>query len=100
MYAVSFNDAAEIMKRCIEVGITPYLKGGVGIGKSSLVKQFANTYKLTVIDLRLSQLEPTDLNGFPVFTEGKASFVPNEIFPLANRDTPAKDTNGWLLFLN
>ncbi|MGA1713621.1 MAG: AAA family ATPase, partial [bacterium] len=37
--------------------------GPPGIGKSSIVQQVGDELKLPVIDLRLSQLAPTDLRG-------------------------------------
>lgn len=40
--------------------------GAPGIGKSSIVAQVANATGLQLIDLRLSQLAPTDLRGLPV----------------------------------
>ena len=40
--------------------------GPPGIGKSSIVAQTADAHRLRFIDLRLSQLAPTDLRGLPV----------------------------------
>lgn len=44
-----------------------FLWGPPGIGKSALVRQTAQAKKLEVRDLRLSQLDPTDLRGLPFF---------------------------------
>ena len=60
--------------------LTPYLSGLVGhglqlslmlwgppgIGKSSIVAEVAAKHELQLVDLRLSQLAPTDLRGLPV----------------------------------
>jgi MoxR-like ATPase len=46
--------------------IPAFLWGGPGIGKSSIVKQTAKQLGLELIDVRLPQLEPTDLRGIPV----------------------------------
>lgn len=43
-----------------------FLWGPPGIGKSSLVRQVANELGMEVIDIRLTQMEPTDLRGIPV----------------------------------
>ena len=47
--------------------------GPPGIGKSSIVAQVAAAYNLECIDLRLSQLAPTDLRGLPVAVPPEAS---------------------------
>src|SRR3989337_1072678 len=41
------------------------LWGPPGVGKSQMVAQVAAGHKAPVIDIRLSQLEPTDLRGIP-----------------------------------
>lgn len=63
--------------------------GPPGIGKSSIVAQTAQKYGLDFIDLRLSQLAPTDLRGLPVAlpkssqkkTEGISVWYPPEFLP-------------------
>ena len=40
--------------------------GPAGIGKSSIVAQCARRHGLDFVDVRLSQLAPTDLRGLPV----------------------------------
>ena len=42
------------------------LWGPPGIGKSSIIHQIASELKMNMIDLRLAQLEPTDLRGVPM----------------------------------
>jgi hypothetical protein len=41
------------------------LWGPPGVGKSQMVAQVAEKYGVEVIDIRLSQMEPTDLRGIP-----------------------------------
>ncbi len=41
------------------------LWGPPGIGKSQLVGQIAAEHDVNVIDIRLSQMEPSDLRGIP-----------------------------------
>ena len=41
------------------------LWGPPGVGKSQIVSQVAEQHKVPVIDLRLSQMEPSDLRGIP-----------------------------------
>ncbi len=70
----------------------------------------AAEFNLKVIDLRLSQCDPTDLLGFPHIENGKASYVPMATFPISGDPLPFhldeanKPTDrlydGWLLFLD
>jgi len=46
------------------------LWGPPGVGKSQLVAQVAGKHGVPVIDIRLAQMEPTDLRGIP-FRDGK-----------------------------
>ena len=55
--------------------------GPPGIGKSSIVQQVGEELKLPVIDLRLSQLAPTDLRGLPVARDGHSEWYPPEFLP-------------------
>lgn len=45
------------------------LTGGHGIGKSQVVKQFADSKNATMIDIRLGQLEAGDIIGLPYESE-------------------------------
>lgn len=55
--------------------------GPPGIGKSSIVAQTAAAHKLGFIDVRLSQLAPTDLRGLPVAESGVSRWYPPEFLP-------------------
>ena len=61
------------------------LWGAPGIGKSSVVAQVAQAHDLSLIDLRLSQLAPTDLRGLPIPVEGVTRWAPPEFLPRAGR---------------
>ncbi len=79
--------------------LTPYLNGLVdrdvrlsvmiwgppGIGKSSIVTETARHHDLDIIDLRLSQLAPTDLRGLPVAENGLAKWFPPEFLPSSGK---------------
>ena len=54
---------------------------------------------MKVIDVRLSSLEPTDLQGLPWFNNGKAQFQPFDLFPLEDTPIP-QGYQGFLLFLD
>jgi len=58
-----------------------FIWGAPGIGKSSVVKQVAKNLDLELIDLRISQLAPTDIRGLPYTKDGRAHFAPPSFFP-------------------
>ena len=58
-----------------------FVWGAPGIGKSSAVKQVASDLGLELIDLRISQLAPTDIRGLPYTKDGKAYFAPPSFLP-------------------
>ena len=98
---VKLNQAAKMIVKFIKAGIVPMVHGSPGIGKSQLMHQIAEEYGLKLIDLRLSQCDPTDLAGFPQIdaTRQKAGYVPMDTYPLEGEEVPT-GFNGWLLFLD
>lgn len=62
--------------------------GAPGIGKSDLVREAAAAQGYPLIDLRLSQLEPTDLRGIPLHDNGKVRWIPPDELPDEDRDGP------------
>ena len=85
-------------------GRVPYIHGSPGIGKSDLVHAVADHFGLKLIDFRLSQCDPTDLNGFPVMENGRSTYAPNKSFPIEGDDLPLKADGtpykGWFLFFD
>lgn len=66
--------------------IATMIWGPPGVGKSSVVAQVARQHELNFVDVRLSQLAPTDLRGLPVpEADGQGSGVsrwyPPEFLP-------------------
>ena len=55
--------------------------GPPGIGKSSIVAQITRSHKIDFVDVRLSQLAPTDLRGLPVAEDGISKWYPPEFLP-------------------
>jgi hypothetical protein len=55
--------------------------GPPGVGKSSIVSRVATATNMEVIDVRLSQLAPTDLRGLPVPADGVSRWFPPEFLP-------------------
>lgn len=77
----------------------PFIQGSPGIGKSDIVKGVADHYNLKVIDIRLSQVEPTELLGYPFLDGNKCDYKPLKYFPLEGDPVP-NGYNGWLLFFD
>ena len=55
--------------------------GAPGIGKSSVVSSVAEKNNLRFIDVRLSQLAPTDIRGLPEPRDGISYWCPPEFLP-------------------
>lgn len=125
-WSVSLMEAEPLIKDVLKAGWVPNLVSSPGLGKSALIRQIAEELGLLLIDVRLSQMAPEDLNGFPTIIEKeitlddgtivmqkKASYIPMDTFPVAAdpiTGTPG-DTlpinpatgvpyKGWLLFLD
>lgn len=64
---VSAVEARKGLIRCFKKQRPVFLWGPPGIGKSELVAGIAKDLDGFMIDLRLSQMEPTDLRGIPFF---------------------------------
>lgn len=93
------SQAALMITQFIKARLVPMVEGSPGTGKSQIVHQIAQEYGLKVIDLRLSQCDPTDLMGFPTITGNKAGYRPMETFPIEGDPIP-EGYSGWLLFLD
>ncbi len=61
------------------------LWGAPGVGKSALVAQAARACGVPMIDLRLSQLEPSDLRGMPYQKDGRVEWAIPSMLPDALR---------------
>ena len=62
-----------------------FIWGPPGIGKSALVRQFADAVGLPCVSLLGSQLAPEDLIGVPQITDGRSRFCPPTLIA---RDEP------------
>ena len=72
---------------CFEAGITPFLWGHRGVGKSSLFREIAEENEWGFIDLRCSQLEAADLRGLPERTaDGRTRFLPPADLPVGDHE--------------
>lgn len=115
---VKMDQAIRMVIKCIKAGLVPMIHGSPAIGKSAIGQYIADEFNLFMIDLRLSQCDPTDLAGFPQINAvlQRAGYVPMDTFPIAGDSLPVKTPAeydkagnlvkpatyyaGWLLFLD
>jgi len=111
---ITMASAEALTMNILNARLVPSLISSPGIGKSALAKSIAAKHNMKLIDIRLSQMDPSDLNGFPFLqralnqdgTEApaKAGYVPMDIFPIETDSLPL-DANGnvmagWLVLLD
>lgn len=96
---VKISQASTMLASYIRAKLVPMLVGSPGCGKSQIIYKIAEDYNLKVIDLRLSQCDPTDLAGFPTIQGNRADYVPMQHFPIEGDRLP-EGYSGWLLFLD
>ena len=61
------------------------LWGPPGVGKSEMVAQVAKSNSVEVIDIRLSQMEPSDLRGIPFRNNGSVEWAIPAMLPNTER---------------
>jgi hypothetical protein len=96
---VKLSQATSAITKAIRAGLVAFLHGSPGCGKSQAIHEIANNFNLKIIDLRLSQCDPTDLQGYPQIINSKATYIPMDTFPLDTDPIP-EGFSGWLLFLD
>ena len=114
MIKLPMSDAARVLWHVMSRKLVPMLTSSPGVGKSSIGRQMAAVKNLKVFDIRLSQADPTDMNGFPFILEckTKAGYVPMETFPMEDDPLPTEirvdsegneyvhTFDGWLLLFD
>ena len=96
---VKISQAIEAISIALQVQLVPMLAGSPGCGKSDIGHQIASNFNLKMIDVRLSQCDPTDLNGFPGSDGKKARYLPMDTFPIEGDPIP-EGYSGWLVFFD
>jgi hypothetical protein len=73
-----------------------YLAGPPGIGKSAVVKKFAEDKELKLVTLMLSQIEPSDVRGLPLLDKesGRTRWLIPEFYPSPDESV------GGIIFLD
>ena len=96
---VTITQAKDLVMDTLRAQLVPFLTSSPGIGKSSLAAAIAEEYDLELIDVRLSQMDPADLLGFPMTQGDKAGYLPMDTFPIEGDKIP-EGKKGWLLLLD
>lgn len=99
LFPVTPSTLVKQLKHVLRSKLVPIVKSAPGVGKSSVIQQLADDAGLEVIDVRLSQVDSPELNGYPDLKGDIARYVPFDIFPTTNTTVPA-GKKGWLLFLD
>ena len=99
MFEVNAVELQEALIEDLKVGLVPMVSSSPGMGKSDIIRTIADLFKLKVIDLRVSQCEPVDMQGYPGVIDGRMTFHIPEYFPIETDKVP-DGYDGWLLFLD
>ena len=99
MFEVNAVELQECLIEDLKAGLTPMVASSPGMGKSDIIRTIADIFKLKVIDFRVSQCEPVDMQGYPGVVNGRMTFHIPEYFPIEGDKIP-DGYEGWLLFLD
>ena len=80
------REIVRALDRAFEAKLPTMLWGQPGIGKSSMVAQFAKERKICMIDQRISQMDPVDLRGIPFRESDRTHWCVPEFLPDEKRD--------------
>lgn len=92
--SVTTKTARKAIQACFSVKRPVFLWGPPGIGKSELVAAITRDMGGHMIDLRLGQMDPTDIRGIPFYNKdtGKMDWAPPMDLPDAEL---AAQERGW-----
>jgi len=79
MKASAISDALHVL---VAARRPVFIWGGPGVGKSSIVKQLAETLNVPLQDVRALLLDPVDLRGLPFLgSDGRSKWATPEFLP-------------------
>lgn len=70
-----------LLETAHKAGISVFLKGAPGCGKTSAVRQYAAQQKLRLISVHAPLTDPLDIKGLPTVENNEARFLPLNIWP-------------------
>ena len=77
------KEVARFLPTAYDLRMPAFLWGKPGIGKSDLIRQYAQSHKMDLIDVRLTTLESCDLRGLPRinYETGQTEWMRPEFLP-------------------
>ena len=94
------TELRQAINMVLKAKLVPMIAGSPGVGKSGIIQGIAGDNDLALIDMRLSQCDPTDLLGFPTHDGKRMGYAPPKHFPLKGLDVLPAGKRGWLVFLD
>lgn len=81
------SEITECLDVCVSARLPAMIWGPAGVGKSEVVAQVARRRKIELRDVRLANLDPTDIKGFPVPNQAKKvmTWLPAEFMPTTGK---------------
>ena len=79
--SISTTELYDHIDTLIKTDTPLFIHGSPGIGKSYIVADVAEKNGLTLVDVRLSQMDPVDLRGVPAIREDQTVWMPPVFFP-------------------
>lgn len=70
-----------LIDNCVRTKKSLYIWGLPGVGKSQIVRDYASSHNISLIDIRTSLLDPIDLRGLPKITKGEVVWYPPSFLP-------------------
>ena len=81
MKKINNNEMKNLVKTIYDRKLPLYIWGTFGIGKSQIVRETAKDMGMQFVDVRISQLEPSDLRGLPKLDGETTKWLPPNWLP-------------------
>ena len=81
MYSINHDELKQMAKLFYDKRKPLFIWGAPGIGKSVAMREFAKQNNLEFKDIRLSQIDPTDLRGLPKLDGDRTKWLPPNWLP-------------------
>ena len=92
MKQINHKTLKSLITKAYDKKLPLFIWGAFGIGKSAVVKSITQELGINFIDVRLSQLEPSDLRGLPTLQGNTTKWLPPSWLP------SDKESKGILFF--